>query len=666
MDLVQAKNRFNEIAEKTGILSRLGQKVEPNHNERDELWGICRIFAERIYKLDIDNNASQDEINELCHFTIVALHWNDILMQDERFSYDNGRFRRDTIALAVCLFTRISRNYSEYDTLKNGWIKPHINFSLLMWTLRSIIDCNADNIFHLFDKNTAQEAMDLFLDLIAESTEKGIIGYVSMRDVPDGHSLRAIWWEIYWRFNSSRIPYQFVLNYIWGHPLVFGAVALGPHDREMNKSYLKRQVEHKQFPPDWSFHNDLAFIYIFFATETDGTLAESEIGQIKVKLAEWISGDNEDEKRTELDQAFDSSKSQFDTDASKERFSFVLENIRRHFFKKKEGNRDKIGGQLSFVLEDLVAIAKADEVIIQEEYDLVEEIRLLWGIDIKLFDEDIVAKFNSVPTDPVEEPKEKETQSSAEYLENYPGELYCENEHWWRSGRPLHISNFPNVFDETNYQYRDLFRRFTQEEVDMIVNKIKSTGSLIYLNFVWETMSEKFDLRGMKTPFWFIPFGIYGNDHAGVFYFEQNGIYNNCNDPYGLSMVIHCDLWNNISFEQGYNGLTDGWGYDVDDKDLLSSLRIDYKHKGNFGCINVVETHNKDYASTLPVVQAIWDNAWQGVVDSSKNAGCYLLGPPPFTEYFESWEELLNWAGSDDDDSSAGEPDSQNETNSKE
>ena len=219
-------------------------------------------------------------INELCHFAIVALHWNDILIQDERFSYDNGRFRRDTIALAVCLFTRISRDYSEYDTLKNGWIKPHINFSLLMWTLRSIIDCNADNIFHLFDKNTAQEAMDLFLDLIAESTEKGIIGYVSMRDVPDGHPLRAIWWEIYWRFNSSRIPYQFVLNYIWGHPLVFGAVALGPHDREMNKSYLKRQVEHKQFPPDWSFHNDLAFIYIFFATEKAGLLGYQAVAPL--------------------------------------------------------------------------------------------------------------------------------------------------------------------------------------------------------------------------------------------------------------------------------------------------------------------------------------------------------------------------------------------------
>ena len=37
-----------------------------------------------------------------------------------------------------------------------------------------------------------------------------------------------------------------------------------------------------------------------------------------------------------------------------------------------------------------------------------------------------------------------------------------------------------------------------------------------------------------------------------------------------------------------------------------------------------------------------------------------------YTEYFESWEELLKWAGSDDDDNSTGEPDSQNETDSKE
>ena len=32
---------------------------------------------------------------------------------------------------------------------------------------------------------------------------------------------------------------------------------------------------------DWSFENDLAYVYLFFATETDGVLDESEIGQIK-------------------------------------------------------------------------------------------------------------------------------------------------------------------------------------------------------------------------------------------------------------------------------------------------------------------------------------------------------------------------------------------------
>ena len=115
MDLQQAKERFSKIAEKTGILSRTEQKAGPSQDERDELWDITRVFAERIYKLDIDKNASQDEVNELCHFAIVALHWNDLYLSDDRFSYDNGRFRRDTVALAICFFTRISRDYKQYD-----------------------------------------------------------------------------------------------------------------------------------------------------------------------------------------------------------------------------------------------------------------------------------------------------------------------------------------------------------------------------------------------------------------------------------------------------------------------------------------------------------------------------------------------------------------------
>jgi len=57
MDLQQAKDQFNEIAEKTGILSREKEKMHPNQDERDELWNINRVFVERIYALDIDKNA---------------------------------------------------------------------------------------------------------------------------------------------------------------------------------------------------------------------------------------------------------------------------------------------------------------------------------------------------------------------------------------------------------------------------------------------------------------------------------------------------------------------------------------------------------------------------------------------------------------------------------
>jgi len=639
MKIQNAINRFEAISNNTGILTN-EIKAEPNSEERDELWDITCVFVKQIYKLDIDKNASQDEVNELCHFAIVALHWNDLLINDERFANDNGRFRRDTVALAACLFTRLSRDYEHYHFVKDMFIMPHTRGSLLMWTLRSIIDCNHDNLFNMFKPDFAKEALDEYMDQA--------MNYGYLKELPDDHPIVDVWFEVYRRFSSGRIPYQFVLNYIWNGPGIPGGFGLLSEDREMNKAYLKEQLEHKQFPSDWSFHCDLAFVYLFFASETDQDLSEKEIIHIKHKICEWLSGDDEEKKdRSEKIylQAFDL----FKQDKSKDRFAFSLENIRTYFYNLwADDAPEKIDKNLSLILEGLVTLAKADEKIIQEEYELVEEIRSSWGIDIKLFDEEVEALCNEKTTEVTDESEVEKEEITSEYIEDYPGELYCENEHWWRSGRPLHISNFPNVFAGTDHKAADLFRRFTQEEVNLVVNKIKTTGSLIYLNFAREILGEEFDLRGMKTPFWFIPFAIYGNDNAGVLYFEQNGIYNNYEDPYTLSMVIHCDLWEEVSCEPGYNGLTDGFDYDVDDEDVLSSLRIDYKHKGNFGCINVLETHGKDYASTLPIVQAIWDNVWSTVVQKSKVAGCFLLGPPPMPEFFNSWDELLDWAKTDD------------------
>tara|TARA_Y100000768_G_scaffold225351_1_gene170158 strand:+ start:6404 stop:8737 length:2334 start_codon:yes stop_codon:yes gene_type:complete len=642
MDIKTAVLKFEKIANKTGIMNE-EIIMEPNHDDREMLWDITRVFADHIYKLDIDKNADQNEVNQLCHYSIVALHWNDILMSDERFSFENGRFRRDTIALALCFFTRIQRDYSEYDKLKDGWIMPHTNFSFLMWTIRSIIDCNNDNIFKIFDPQIAKEANDLLHELGSLS------GHINLSKAPDNHPLIKVWWEIHSTFSSARIPYQFTLNYIWNSESMPGGMGLLPNDREMNKAYLKEQIKNKQFPSNWVLMNDLAFVYMFFAATTDEKLDTKETKEIKTKIGEWINDEDKEKKKSEIERIYNESKSQFDSDPSKERFSFSLENIRRRFLIKYEGDKSKINDQLAFVLEDLLAVAWSDKVLINKEYELIEQIRLRWGLDLKLFDDELIDKFTAAPLKVAKEPKEEGVSISEEYLPDYPGDLYCENEHWWRAERPLFIKSFPNVFSGNNdYSYDNLFRRFTKDEVNMIVNKIKSTEKLIYLNFVREIMSERFDLRGMKTPFWFIPFAIYGNDHAGILYFEQNGIYNNFNNPSELSMVIHCDLWNDISVKPGYNGLTDEWGYDVNDEDVLSSLKVDYIHQGNSGSINVVETHGNDYASTLPIVKAIWDNAWRRVVEISKDTGTFILGPPPHIEAFNSWQELLNWAESDE------------------
>ena len=658
MEVQSAINRFEEISDNTGILTN-EIKAEPNSEERDELWDITCVFVKQIYKLDIDNNARQDEINQLCHYAIVALHWNDLMIDDERFAHDNGRFRRDTIALAACLFTRLSRDYEHYHFVKGMFIMPHTKGSLLLWTLRSIIDCNQDNLFNMFKPDFAKEALDEYLD---QTMKYGWLK--EFASVDDDHPLVAVWFEVYRRFNSGRIPYQFVLNYIWNSSGIPGGLGLLSEDREMNKAYLKEQLEHKQFPSDWSFHCDLAFVYLFFASETDQDLSEKEIIHIKHKICEWLSGDDEEKKdRSEKIylQAFDL----FKQDKSKDRFAFSLENIRTYFYNLwSDETPENINKHLSLILKGLVTLSEADEKIIQEEYELVEEIRSNWGIDIKLFDEEVEALCNEKTIETTDEVKEEIT---SEYLENYPGDLYCENSRWdsseW-SDYPMNTKPFANVFKDGEYKYDDLFRRFTQDEVNLIVSKIKSTGCLIYLSFVRKILSKKFDMRGLKDPFWFDPFLISGafNGAGGLFYFEQNGFYQNTfdnegewTDPTDMNLVAHVDCFSDLTVEKGYNNYWDNL-LDGEDEEKVTTLDVEWYNpsSGNSGFLSFIQTNGPEYPSTLPIVKAIWDNAWSRVVEKSKAAGCFLLGPPPMPEFFNSWDELLDWAKTDDSKKTPG------------
>ena len=250
----------------------------------------------------------------------------------------------------------------------------------------------------------------------------------------------------------------------------------------------------------------------------------------------------------------------------------------------------------------------------------------------------------------------------SEYLENYPGIFYEKNYRWdngpYASSYPLTIIPFANVLDTATYDPENdgdgLFIRFTQKEVNAIVKKLEDTKAMISLPFVSEALSKKFDMRGLKPPFWFEPFMIAGTDKGGLFYFEQNGFYVNHspNDipPTGMELYSHVDTFSEVSVVPGYDAYAEGYGIDEGvDENILSSLRIDWynPNSGNSGVANFFQTHG-EHVCTLPIIKALWDN-WQPTVEASKGASSFIL--PNNWERFDSWDELLIWAYDSEEES---------------
>ena len=158
IDLKKAKRRFTEIANKTGIHGE-NLKQEPNMQERDELWDISRVFLNRIYTLDEIDNLFGEELNEyndLCYWSIAALHWNDSL---EEYTFDNGRHRRDTILLALCLYVRLDENYKLYEKIKENFVLPHAFGSILLWVFNDMTLVKTQDIyFNNYDIEFIKEA----------------------------------------------------------------------------------------------------------------------------------------------------------------------------------------------------------------------------------------------------------------------------------------------------------------------------------------------------------------------------------------------------------------------------------------------------------------------------------------------------------------------------
>lgn len=387
--------RFHEIADKTGIL--INQiNVEPNTQERDELWDIVRNFVERIYQLDDQKASDKEEINTLCFYSIVALHWCDLTVNDKQFSLTNGRFRRDTIALALCLYGRIDRSYYYYDHVKLQFIMPHIQFSFLLWSVNSIVNLGKDNLFGIFSQEQAQKAQQLFTELDKKNQESGGHGYIDPRKMPDNHPLRAIWHELFTLFNNVRIPYQFIRNYInlespkqsflknlltRDNKNSQGEnITLLPIDKQSNINYLDKQIKHRLFPIDWSFIHDIAFVSIYFATMTDSEMDNEEKKIILTQISEWMNEDDQNNLEIISRDIFNKSFDIFEKDKSTERFLFSLESIKRHILIKKEFDVNETRKQLQIILDDLLSIAEASGEVKTDAIDLVIRIRDIWGI----------------------------------------------------------------------------------------------------------------------------------------------------------------------------------------------------------------------------------------------------------------------------------------------
>jgi hypothetical protein len=388
--------RFQEIADKTGILINK-IKTEPNSNERDELWDIMRVFTKRIYQLDAEKNPNKEELNTLCFHSIVALHWCDIYITDKRFSFTNGRFRRDVLALALCFYARIDRSYEYYDHVKIQFIMPHMQFSVLLWSINSIVNLGQDNLFGMFTQEQAQKAQQLFTEMDKQNQATGGYGYVDPRKMPDNHPLQAIWREVFSLFNNVRIPYQFIRMYIslelpkrsFLQGLFSGKgnndpgvnVTLLEEDKQKNIAFLDNQIIHKQFPDDWNLYEDFSFIYIYFSTNTDGNFSKKEKESIESLVAEWIGEEDETILRKMTSDAIKNAQEAFNKDNSNDRFAFALENIRRHFYVKLDYDQEKTENQLKLILNDFLAIAESDGEIKTEELDFINLLKMEWGIE---------------------------------------------------------------------------------------------------------------------------------------------------------------------------------------------------------------------------------------------------------------------------------------------
>ena len=667
---MEAINKFIKIDKETKITENNIIR-EPNSKEREELWEITQELVNFIYKQDL-NLTDKDLRDKACHYAIVSLHWNDLMMWDDNFSYSNGRFRRDTIALAICLFSRLDNSYNDYFKILDGWILPHANWSVTLWSLKSISDSNHDNFFREYQKEDVDKCIKYMSDSFRENR---YVDYSYLIKNDEDHPLISYWWRIRTLLKfPKKETWEFLRRYIWNSIDVPGGLGLLSRDRDINKDFLKIKSELIEFPKNWNFNEKLLFLFVFFCFKIDDELDEGEKEKMKKYWKEW----NPDADDEQYNKTFEAVNSEMEKNSSIEKLYQCVHDIKAFFINKfnKDNTasdlekQDKLNTQLVLILTDLKWLSYADGFCQDNEFQFIEALKGIWGVQEKLFDGAFPENSGIRVNFPEFQKKSNSSKlKNISQIDQYPKDLYFQTklDHWnclvkddqviqGSGNNHLKVIPFPNLSESVNIE-KDLFRRFSIDEIDLIVNKINSTKSCIYLTWINEILKPGFDNRGFKSPFWFMPFVCYGFDVGSFLIFEQNGIFTNYKDNNELTCVLHVDLWDSVSVEKGWNGLLDDWVKEGhrDQSDLqldienITSLKIEGTNSetGKKIVVNFIDTHGPGKKSTLHIVKAIWDNVWKETVAENKDSSVYIL--PRGNEYFNSWNELLVWASSKND-----------------
>jgi len=123
---------------------------------------------------------------------------------------------------------------------------------------------------------------------------------------------------------------------------------------------------------EWTGKHILTAIYLLFGHLTDGELTKDEIKKATDKIHEWTPGDDIEVTNSIFIEVFEEIEKFENSDALVEFMEDMINRVPEFISEKK---------YLRAILEDLVAVAKADGKFDENEKNMIDVLSKLWNVE---------------------------------------------------------------------------------------------------------------------------------------------------------------------------------------------------------------------------------------------------------------------------------------------